>query len=1790
MNPRVLKPAGASKRPSFPYRAIMKIIAVAVALLSVVSSQAANIVWVSFHSGDDTPTAAASTRGYTRAPDVGYTELLRNSGHTVTRIVTRDNIVAGTPEDAIIQTADLVIISRSVASGHYQQNNETAYFNGLAKPMIIVNAYITRGGTTAGNVRLGLLQSSTIPDVNTPSVRLRVNNPSHPIFAGVALDGANLMVNSYAHIIIDSYGTHRGISVVTGTLAGGGTVLATVGSVGDAAFGGAVVAEWPAGATMDTTLPDGPADILGGRRLLILTGSREPNITGTSSEVAGIYDLDPDGARMFLNAVDYMAPKPSYERAVRADGPLVYYRFSDAGTTAANAGSIGAAGDGTYLNGAVSGAEAPRSPQFVGFEADNVAAQLDGVDDFVQGPMRLLNNLSNVTLSAWIRRAGAQRGRTGIIGQDNVIEYGYIDNNTLQAWVDDFATPINTPTPFPDLEWDHVALVVNGATLQMTSYTNGQAAGSAPLPSAFYDSLNAQTALVVGGDAFGNGVSFNGQIDEAAVFDKALSAQQVANHYYSAVASAPIIIAQPEGTNLFEGETIRLSVGAVGTPNLRYQWLYFGSPIAGKTAATLTIPNALPEHSGTYSVRVENTYGSAVSADAEVNVQPTQPPIITREPQDVRRYAGRTAAFSVTAIGGLNLEYQWTHEGMALANETNRTLTINNVSAANQGVYQVLVRNAIGETPSALAELTVLTPAAGSYEALVTSGNPLAYWRLGEGSGTIAYDAWGGFDGTYSNVTLAVPGAIVGDTDTAAEFNGTSSAVRTPLSLNSTPAFTTVGWLYRGADQLARTGLWGQNDKLEFGYIDNNTIQVWTDNALNVSPNPFPNQHWDFVAVVSEGSPTAPIRIYTNGLAAGTRNHTLPANNGFTFNIGGGGIFDGTGNFFNGRLDEIAVYNRALTADEIAALYFSGAAAPPIITRQPQGTNLFEGGTINVCVTAFGSAPLSYQWYYFGAPIAGQTGPCLHIPNATPGDSGDYFVEVSNPHGTVTSAGVITIDVMPASPPAITQHPQSATRYAGTSVTFSGAATGTEPITYQWTKDGSDIPGATSSSLTLNNLQASDAGSYRLVARNFMGTATSDPATLTIIAAPAGSYTAAVLAGQPIAYWRLGESSGTTAFDYVGGNHGTYNNVALGQPGAITGDPDTAAGFDGTSSYVSTPVSLNSTPRFTALGWINRAADQASRTGLWGQNDLVEFGYIDNNTIQAWTDNGLNVSPNPIPNGQWGFLALVSDGPTISIYVNGALAGSRNHTLPANNSSLFNIGGGGIFDVSGNFFNGRIDDVALFNRALTAAEINGLYDLGANECPTAANVNVSVNQGGTANFNLSGSDANGDALTYTVTQPPAHGTVTVQIGTGAATYTPAAGYCGPDSFQYTVSDGQCSSAAATVNITVVDTTPPIVSCPADIEVLSPVPTTVTYVAGGSDTCGLASFSCSPPSGSVFPLGPTTVNCTAVNAAGMTASCSFTITVVNPNDPPVCAAALSPAECVINGNSILALDGQQACITLDGRGSSDPNGDPLTFQWTVAGQFTVDMDPSQEPQGGGTGTGSGTVSLSGNTLTINVAFSGMTANATAMHIHGPAGIGTNAGVLYGLQGIGTLGATAGTISGNITLVEGTGGFTIAQQLEQLRKGLWYINIHSSFRPGGEIRGQILPVVLGSGATVDVCLGLGCHNIELAVSDGQATTRCAIQVCVITAGDALEQCIELVDNIDLGRKNKRPLIATLKAAQAAFDRGNSEAALNQLNAFQNKVRAQIGRDDPAAAAALLDCSNGIVEAIGCSALTP
>jgi hypothetical protein len=108
-------------------------------------------------------------------------------------------------------------------------------------------------------------------------------------------------------------------------------------------------------------------------------------------------------------------------------------------------------------------------------------------------------------------------------------------------------------------------------------------------------------------------------------------------------------------------------------------------------------------------------------------------------------------------------------------------------------------------------------------------------------------------------------------------------------------------------------------------------------------------------------------------------------------------------------------------------------------------------------------------------------------------------------------------------------------------------------------------------------------------------------------------------------------------------------------------------------------------------------------------------------------------------------------------------------------------------------------------------------------------------------------------------------------------------------------------------------------------------------------------------------------------------------------------------------------------------------------------------------------------------------------------------------------------------------------------------------------------------------------VGSHAITLQVFDGTDAGSGGISLEVITSSDAVATLIVTLEEVDLERRSKRALITTLKAASAAFERGQFHAGANQLRALQNKIRAQTGADRPELAAMLIAAAQAIIDSV-------
>ncbi|MFA6544220.1 MAG: immunoglobulin domain-containing protein [Limisphaerales bacterium] len=166
----------------------------------------------------------------------------------------------------------------------------------------------------------------------------------------------------------------------------------------------------------------------------------------------------------------------------------------------------------------------------------------------------------------------------------------------------------------------------------------------------------------------------------------------------------------------------------------------------------------------------------------------------------------------------------------------------------------------------------------------------------------------------------------------------------------------------------------------------------------------------------------------------------------------------------------------------------------------PQNQTLFIGSNVTFSVTATGTPPLSFHWFKDGTPltndarISGATGTTLVLSNLTLADAGAYSIAVSNS----TSSATASARLDPVSPPVIISPPASQTNRAGSFASLSVVASGLQPLSFQWCKDGTPLPGRNNSILSISPVRLGDAGGYSVIVTNFGGSVTSSVATLTV--------------------------------------------------------------------------------------------------------------------------------------------------------------------------------------------------------------------------------------------------------------------------------------------------------------------------------------------------------------------------------------------------------------------------------------------------------------------------------------------------------------------------------------------------------------------------------------------------------------------------------------------------------------------------------------------------------------------
>jgi uncharacterized repeat protein (TIGR03803 family) len=188
----------------------------------------------------------------------------------------------------------------------------------------------------------------------------------------------------------------------------------------------------------------------------------------------------------------------------------------------------------------------------------------------------------------------------------------------------------------------------------------------------------------------------------------------------------------------------------------------------------------------------------------------------------------------------------------------------------------------------------------------------------------------------------------------------------------------------------------------------------------------------------------------------------------------------------------------------------------PLVVAQPLSQTIGVGSNVTFTATAYGAAPLIFQWYYgntpVGPPTSGTNFSSYTLMNVQTNQSGIYNVQVINPDGSVTSSNAIL--TVRAFPPGIGTQPLSQRVMIGSNAAFIVSAGGTAPFFYQWRFNGTNILNATNAGFTILSVSTNNTGNYSVVVTNLAGSLTSSNALLTVVVPP--TMALRFLAGYPV--------------------------------------------------------------------------------------------------------------------------------------------------------------------------------------------------------------------------------------------------------------------------------------------------------------------------------------------------------------------------------------------------------------------------------------------------------------------------------------------------------------------------------------------------------------------------------------------------------------------------------------------------------------------------------------------------
>lgn len=542
------------------------------------------------------------------------------------------------------------------------------------------------------------------------------------------------------------------------------------------------------------------------------------------------------------------------------------------------------------------------------------------------------------------------------------------------------------------------------------------------------------------------------------------------------------------------------------------------------------------------------------------------------------------------------------------------------------------------------------------------------WWKLNDGSGTAAADSSGkGANGTITGTAAWGTGKRGG----ALVFDGNDKvACGTGASLGGSTPFSVSAWVKIPTTHAAQAIVVQQRgpaDSSTNGYNGQYQLRINADGKPSFWVYGGGANQWDFAATtavhdnqwhhllaVRDGTEG---RIYIDGTLAGSASGTL-RNLDATIPVFMGCDGRDSNRFLNGTLDEVRIYGRAVSGDEIQALlnrapYFT---ADPINGAAASEAVAYSGtlsGTAADYDTAAGET-LTYSKVSGPAWLSVASNGALSGTPLNPNAGANNFtVRVTDATGTTDDA---TLQITVGPPP----------------------------------------PG-----------QDTDADGFADQLELALG---SDPYA-------SGSKPDTIYSGLK-SYWRLNESSGTVASDISGNQKpGTVSGATW-----TAGKDGNALQFDGTNDgvYVGNGAAITGTGDFTLGAWVKVNAGAPLGT-IIQQREPGGSGFIGEYMLNVNAAGTVNfmvygsggyqfdlTTTTTVNNGQWHYIAAMRSGGTGSIYIDGVQAATGSGTVQSLNALAVTIG----YDYrdSNKYFTGLIDDVRIYSRALSGSEVMFIFD------------------------------------------------------------------------------------------------------------------------------------------------------------------------------------------------------------------------------------------------------------------------------------------------------------------------------------------------------------------------------------------------------------------------------------------------------------------------------------------------